>query len=146
MNYRTYASRCNKYKNDLIVLLSADDVKYLAACLQKISVDSYIDWRCENSSIIDDFLISTNQQRRQRKYKNLAREDYFLLVLASIQKAESARCFLRACDDAFLEKAHPYESMCLLAGQAGFQFFEENPLPPLYWPFPNVCNSPFKPS
>jgi len=146
MNYVNYASKCNMYIHELKLLCTEDDVKFLASVLRKISSDTYKHWFEANSFLIDEFLVSSNQQRHQRKYKKLNKEDYLLLILACIQKAEAARFFLKACADAFLEKAHPCKLMCLAASQACFQVFEGNPIPHLYWAFYNICDSPFEDS
>lgn len=143
MNYCAYAGNSSDHTQELIALLSEDDVKKLAKTLKSFSLSTYTEWVMDNEAFLNRFLSLTPSKRKKKEYKELEPPYWLLTVFACIQRAESSRAFLRAFDNNLLDRPHTYRAMTIYASQAYEQAYREVGNPFSFWAFEDVCPTPF---
>jgi L-rhamnose mutarotase len=142
-NYRKYALSCADCIHELVELLDEDDIKEFAIYLKEISSEKYLIWVRGNAPLIEHFLLATPSQRKQKKYQKFQNMTRVALILACIQRAHAAHSYLKSILHFGIDFPTSYREKLLSASQACVQVYTEIPNIFYYWPFEDVCKSPF---
>lgn len=144
MEYSLYASSCSTYTQELTSLLSEADVKILSAVLKDLTLIGYTDWALKQSDYIDFYLSLTPSERRLKKNRISEDNLRLILILACIQRVAAAQAFLTALHNNALESPVPYRDMTIRASLAYLEAVGDLASPFSYWPFSDICESPFE--